>query len=508
MVLISGLATTAVAETPTASGDILWLIDGAPSGPTAEVVAGIDEALAAEREGHLLGDGDLLERIDGDLQPVSDCVLGLTSCGPAEAMAFDALGLGLMIRLQLTRDDEQVEINYEMVDRRGEVAGSGVVSAPDARRAGFEVVSQLFDAVGVVSFESSPSGATVEVEGEVIGETPMSRQFGVGSYGYRIHTDDYDGESGRFEVRTGEAHRVDVELAEQPGSLRVSGAPDDALIWLGDGVLGRASEVMQLEVGHHVIEVRAEGYENYRRGVQIDSGQMTDIDVDLQTMPTIFRDVSRSEIADHRFQFDLGLEFGFQQLQFLNASGTIEGEEVRFEQWIFDDDEGESLSVTPGGLRLGFGWEGDRLGVTFLSASLRAASVDQPVEIRSPADGVTVAARATDVRTLQLRPMQGRLRFFYENLAPYVQGGLGVAFHWIDVHISDDREVELFQAEPFAALELGARYHFDARWSVGASLRFQGYFADGMGGEGVLGISVGTGLRDLPGMEPQPPGEL
>lgn len=499
------------AETPTAAGDILWLIDDASPEQIGDVWAGIAEALAAEREGHLLGDDALDDRVRERSRPLSGCAFGLSFCGSAEAMAFDALGLGLMIRLRIDHRDAQIKINYEMVDRRGEVASSGEVVADDERRAGFELVRQLFDAVGVVSFESSPSGAVVEVDGQKIGETPMSRQFGVGSYAFRMHTDTHESAAGTFEVRTGEAHRVEVELDERSGSLRVRGAPDEALIWVDGQAVGGAREIVDLDAGRHVVELRAEGYETYQRTVEIEPAALTDVEADMRKMPTLFRDVSASEIADHRFQFDVGLEGMAQRTAFPAARGDLDGEPVVFDRWIDEenpDGEDRRRSLSSFGLRLGFSWEGQRLGIGFLSASLARRSVDQPIYVRAGAEGLRLDGTTTAVRTLQLRPMQGRVRFFYENLAPFVQAGLGVSFHWLDVQLADDRELRLRQAEPFGALEMGVRYHFDPRWSVGASVRLQHYVGDALGTERAVGITVGTGLRDLPGMEPQPPGEL
>ena len=510
--LMALTATPGMAQTPSVAGDILWLVDGSESeGIEDEVLAGVEEALAAERHRHLLGEQELYERVSQHSSPLSECALGIAPCEVSEAMAFDALGLGLMLRLTLDEGDEKIKINYEMVDRRGEVASRGDVESQDLRQAGFELVRQLFDAVGVVSFESSPSGATVEVDGEVIGQTPLSEQFGVGSYTYRMETPTHDGLEGEFEVRTGDVHRVVGELDERAGSLRIHDAPQDATLWIDDEERGMAREIIELEAGRHIIEVRADGYDTDRHTVEIEAAEVTDIHAQMRAMPALFRDVAASEMAAHRFQFDAGLEMAGQWTNFHAARGSFDDRSVVVDQWLHDGDgEGaaDRLWLASTGIRLGMGWEGRRLGLGFLSLSLLNQSVDQAVRLSPRGGGQAVDATLEGVQTLQIRPMQVRMRFFYRNLAPFGQAGIGASLQWIDVVTQDRQTFRMRQVEPFIALEVGARYHFDPRWSVGLSLRTQSYLGSATAIQQSIGISVGAGLRELPGLEPRPPGEL
>ncbi len=503
---------TAYGQAPSGAGDILWLLDHGAPADGEDIFSGIEEALATERSGHLLGDSDLMKRVEERSRPLSGCAFGIEKCGAPEAMAFDALGVGLLIRLGVDRRSQLYEISYEMVDRRGGRVSSGTVAGESAREAGFELVRQLFDAVGVVSFESIPAQAVVFVDGEEIGETPLSRQFGVGRYEYRIERPAHDAIEGTIEVRTGEAHRVDAQLEEMPGRLRISGAPEGALIWIDGENRGRAEEMVELAVGRYALEVKAEGYETQRQTVEIIADEVTDIIAELDPSRSLLRDVAATAIADHRFQFDLGLEMGFQMAAFPNARGEgDDGLNYGFEGWL---DEGELVDggelrrfLSPLGLRVGAGWEGPRLGLTFLSASMARQSVSQEVRLRQR-EGGPVDAVVTGLQAVHLRPMQVRYRFFYENMVPFVQGGLGVTFQRMDAELPGGEVLKLRQTDAFANLEAGLRYHFDPRWSMGVGYRMQYYFSEGLGSHHILGVSFGVGLRELPGLEPQPPGEL
>ena len=510
-----------VAQTAAEGGETLWLVSGAESDEDGEIFAGIEDALGAERSGHLLGMEQLADRVADEPADLWECASGAERCGSAEEMIFDALHLGLLVRLSVVGGGDDIfEINYEMVDRRGEIASSGSVEGEDLRQLGLELVGELFDAVGVVSFESDPPGAQVEIDGEVLGETPFSEQLEVGSHSYRMVLEGYDDVEGSFEITSGGARRVEVQLGERPGRLRIHDAPEGAILWVDGEEYGRAIEVVELAAGRHVIEVRAEGYETYRSSIELEPEELKELEVDMRVMPTFLRDVDASQMAEHRFQFDLGFEMGSQRSEMHRARGQLDGDPVILEGWradaedfFLDTDEFDRRFVASPGFRLSAAWEGKWFGLGLLSLSFSTQTMDEPVLLRRRSEelvGEEALQRGsmTSMNSFQVRPMQLRGRIFYQNLAPWAQVGLGMDFQQMDVELEEGDRLRLSQTDPFASLEGGVRYHFDPRWSIGGSLRVQQYFNDGAGPKYTVGISVGTGLRDLPGLDSGPPGEL
>lgn len=513
MIVASG-SVVAAQEQPVDAGDVLWLVDEPDAEGVDELLAGIDEALAADGADHLVGHQDLRGRVPEQITSLPQCVMGVEPCGSAEAIAFDALGVGLLIRLHIDRADTQFEVNYEMVDRRGEPADSGRIAADDLRRAGFELVRQLFDAVGVVTIESTPSPASVIVDGETVGETPLSEQLGVGTYDFVVQRNGYADHRGIFEVRGGQPQRVVVELKRRPGGLRVVGAPEEATVVVDDEPRGAAHEVIELEAGRRAIEVRADEYQPYRTTAELEAGGVTELEVDLRRQAALLRDIETDAIADHRLQLDVGVQIGGQMAAFEGARGRVEDDErvVEFGGWL---DDGEPVAfdearqfVSPVGVRLGVNWEGKWFGLGLLNLSFGGRTVDRPMRLVGSVDGDDQEATVVRMRSLQIRPMQARARFFYENLAPYAQAGVGVGIEWLDVRIDERREVDLRRIVPLGNAEVGVRYHFDPRWSVGGSYRLQGMFGVASGLEHTVGLTFGFGVRELPSLEPQPPGEL
>ena len=504
----------AAAEPSPPSGDVLWLFEQPDDEAVQQVASGVDEALAADdgEQRHLIGADGLRDRVGDAPDFDAGCFVGVEPCDDAAAMAFDALDIALLVRLDVDAGDDIVKINYEMVDRRGEVASSGQVEHQDLREASFEVVASLFDAVGVVSFESDPGDAEVFVGDESVGTTPLSRQLAPGSYDYRVELEGYETKAGSFEVQPDRPHRVDAELVEQTGRLRVEGAPSEAVIFVDGEEMGRAAESVDLAPGERLIEARAEDYQGWRDTVDIRGGETTSVEVEMTPRPTFLRDVEADAIADHQLQFELGLELGGQMARFPGARTADETSEEVFGGWL---DDGEVASpgddrrfISPAGVRLGANWEGDWFGLGLLSVSLNRRSVNNEFLLVDRADGSTRQATMETVNSLQIRPMQLRARFFYENLAPFAQAGFGVDFVSMSARTDDDDEIRLRQVTPFANAELGVRYHFDPQWSVGASYRFQHHLGGGTGAAHMVGLTVGVGLQQLPLIQQQPPEQL
>lgn len=492
---------------------VLWLVDEDSSGAGEAVLQAAAQALADQSKNHLFGPRQLRQHVQ-ELRPtLPDCAFGAEPCPDAHGMVFEVLDLGLLVRLELRGQADRLEMSYEMVDRRGMAARVGRIRGASAREVGFELVRELFDAVGVVSFESAPAGATIFVDGRELGRAPLSHQFDVGTYDIRLKLQGHDEFRGPLEVRSGGVQKVSASLVERPGRLRVSGAPAEAIILLNGEEWGRAEEIQEVAAGDYTLEVRAEGYEPYQQRLEILAEEVTDIEVDLKEEHLLLREMEPDAIAAHRFQLSLGVELGVQMATFYGASGSSDGgDEYQFEGWLDGGELGEQgrqrALMVPLGLRAAMGWEGRWVGLTFLALSFSGQNSGQMARLRLRGSQETADATISSVRRLGLRPMQLRLRFFYKNLAPYLEAGVGVALHTMKVALDGEEPFSMRKAQAFANGELGLRYHLDPRWSVGVNYQLQHHFDSDLGAVHSLGVSFGMGLRSLPWLKDQPPEEL
>jgi len=492
----------------------VWLAADADTDGIDELFGGIDEALREQPQHHIVGGPQLRQYLGETTAGRPDCLLGIEPCDSPESMAFRALDIGLLIRLDVESvKPDDIKLNYEMLDRQREIVADGQLDATDHHQLGIDVVASLFDdAVGVISVESEPDEATVYVDDQPVGQTPLSQQFGIGDYDIRLEADGFRPYQDTIDVRAGEPTRVAAQLQRQPGRLRIDGAPDGADVIIDDEQRGGADEVIDLQPGRRIAEVHADDYQVYRQPVDIESDEVTELTVEMRRRTGLLRDIEAADIAAYRLQLDVGLEVGGHTTDYRNAHTVDESQRRLFGSWTdadggIDPDDQRRL-VTPAGLRLGVNWEGDHLGLGILSASLTGRRTDHRFSLVNPVDGTAEQATMTGLRTLELRPMQLRARFFYENLAPYAQAGLGIAVHWLAVDTESGSELRMRQTDPFGALEIGTRYHIDPRWSVGASYRLQANFAAGSGLEHTLGVAVGFGIDSIPFIDPRPPEQL
>lgn len=507
--LISFVSLTLLSPTAWADSDILWLVESGEKDHAEAILDGVKEALGDEATAHLFDHDDLLLRVDGRTRPFSGCAFGLQPCMNAEAMAFDALGISLVIRLNIQGRPNSFEVRYEMIDRRRTRADSGRLRGTTGRAVGFALVSELFDAVGVVSFESDPPGATILLDDASVGTTPLSRQVPLGEHNYRLELDSYLPVQGTLAIRSGEALRISQTLRLRPGTLRVQGAPDNAILLVDDEPYGRTTETLELTPGSYTIAIQADGFHPHREQIEITGDELTVLNVTLVATNPLMREIPRDAVIANPFQVDLGLELGLQLGSFTRASGSNDNTTFAVQGWLSQGELAPDARrfLSPAGLRLGAGWEGKHFGLTVLSLSLHADTLDYPIRL-TDTDGNTIDARAQSYRNTQLRPLQLRYRFFYEHVLPTFQAGFGVAFHRLDVEVDGEELVRLRQFSPFFNAEANLRYHFTPKWSVGGTYRLSYHFPESMSMEHHLGVFVGFGFPHLPGINLHPPEAL
>jgi hypothetical protein len=131
--------------------------------------------------------------------------------------------------------------------------------------------------VGEMSLNSTPSAATVQIEGRAgqSGKTPLlvnSLQPGV--YKVTISMPGYATETRKMAVFAGNRAIADVKLKATKGSLRIGGAPEGATILLDGRDTGKVSPAeFALEPGTHALVLSKEGYLDTASRLKVTAGQ-------------------------------------------------------------------------------------------------------------------------------------------------------------------------------------------------------------------------------------------
>lgn len=141
---------------------------------------------------------------------------------------------------------------------------------------------------GYFSITSTPSGATVRIDGHYVGTTPISNHRVSGGTTHRIQVEysGYESWSERITAYAGETTPVHAALTrrpEQTGSLAIKSSPSGADVYVDGSYRGYTPmTVGNLHPGAHTLELRLAGYDKFSQTIQIYAGQTTSKNVGLQ----------------------------------------------------------------------------------------------------------------------------------------------------------------------------------------------------------------------------------
>lgn len=142
----------------------------------------------------------------------------------------------------------------------------------------------LQPAAGLLSLDSTPSGANVTLDGEFQGQTPVdleitpgrAHRLSVFKPGYRRFSDTVEMAAATTATRT-------VSLKAQLGDVQVDIAPANAVLRVNGKPVGSGSRTLALPAVEHRLDVVLDGYATQTRRVTPRPGLLQRISVSLQT---------------------------------------------------------------------------------------------------------------------------------------------------------------------------------------------------------------------------------
>ncbi len=144
---------------------------------------------------------------------------------------------------------------------------------------------RLERADGLLSVRSSPRGASVTVDGQYEGLTPIEIAVAPGTaLGVRVFKVGYAPVERSIRVESGTERAMSVELEALTGTLVVVAEPGDAELWIDGKRAGELGEPITLPAVPHEIELTKEGYAGYRKTVMPQPGFSQEVKVRLLTV--------------------------------------------------------------------------------------------------------------------------------------------------------------------------------------------------------------------------------
>lgn len=146
-------------------------------------------------------------------------------------------------------------------------------------------VVRLEPSDGNLTVISEPTGATVTVNGDYRGITPLDLELPPGD-DYRVAVSKAGRETvtERLAVEAEGAHELSVELPALMGEVRIAARPPDAELWIDGERRGNARRTLELPAVPHRIEIRKEGHEPHSTTVTPLPGVTQTVEVTLPTL--------------------------------------------------------------------------------------------------------------------------------------------------------------------------------------------------------------------------------
>ena len=257
--------------------------DDWPPGPV-ELASG-EHGLLIQAEGYRdfvtvvdIDGGGVEQTLEVELQPLWATVT-LNSQPSDAAVTIDGEQVGRTpLTTEILEGNRALEINlagFKPHRTRIQVKAEETIELPTVR---------LLPNDGSVALRSEPHGATVTVDGEYRGLTPLELTMAPGrQYEVSLSKLGYESHTLELVVATGEIRTADVKLVERLGEVEIVTRPEGAELFVNGQSLGSANQILRLQAVPQQIEIRKQGYVSHSQTVTPRPGVSQALEVTLLT---------------------------------------------------------------------------------------------------------------------------------------------------------------------------------------------------------------------------------
>lgn len=218
-------------------------------------------------------------KIEVALKPVTSSVL-LTSVPAAAPVLFQGKKIGetpLVIK-DLPAGSYSAELDKNGYSRR-------TVSWKIENERPLLIKTDLASNVGTLKITTKPEGASVTVDGTVMGNTPFTERLEEGKRKIRIEKSGYVPVDQLVTItRKQQTFLKDIALEIVPSTLKISSAPEGARVFVnGKQYADTPTELKQLLPGLYKIRLEKKGYDPATRDVTITPGNTFEVALNLDS---------------------------------------------------------------------------------------------------------------------------------------------------------------------------------------------------------------------------------
>ncbi len=143
------------------------------------------------------------------------------------------------------------------------------------------------DVTGFAEVRSEPPSASVFIDGEYVGVTPLARlELPVGAHQVVFRLSGYRAETEGLEITAGRTSILAARLSDTGrGVLSVLSEPRNSTVRIDDAVVGTTPLLLPLPQGSYRVKLSRAGYGSVTRTVEVMGGRPTEVTVRLQVLP-------------------------------------------------------------------------------------------------------------------------------------------------------------------------------------------------------------------------------
>jgi len=136
----------------------------------------------------------------------------------------------------------------------------------------------------MLKVSSIPSQASIYINGEYRGETPLTLEVEAGTYAIRISKDDYQDYTTTVTIEPGKTATVSANLTQKTGMLKITSEPSGAEVYVDGSYKGTTPLTLTLTPGTYEVKVVKEDYEPYTQIVTLNADETKTINAKLKAL--------------------------------------------------------------------------------------------------------------------------------------------------------------------------------------------------------------------------------
>ena len=449
-------AAPAAAEAPKAAqGKTLWLMQ--PLYPGQDLLVGrTEEAIANllppdERSSEVVGRRELAANLH-DATDAIDCIFGETRCEDPIGAMINGLGFERVVLVRVGQEGTGYRVRAASFQPGSFEAATAESEGANLEKALLSAVVRVAPLAAQVEVRSEPAGATVFIDGEKVGVTPLSTQVLPGERTIRMELAAYHPLEKKEQIPVRGKTQVTGALGKLPGKIHV--VSPGSKIFIDGEEAGQDEVEVASTAGTHKVSLRRDGYEPYETSLDVKPDGTTKLEHQLD--PTFFETVGQSMSAAQKEIYEENGYFAFTFEQKTLASSAFGARVVGVTSIELDEVSSNHNEATVQAFGLEYGSLWKYVGMTWFGASYFTSSNDWRLHKAKVEEGDPDQMAGT-IDGGNLRLLQPQLRVALWRFVLGVRGGVGFNLGVVTGTERIDRNKYLFggiDAEAMGTLQL------------------------------------------------------